>query len=270
MWNNQPMSKQLDPATLPASLGLSQAQFKPVHLGQSGAGVWQLSKAKEVFAYLKIQTQGRSESLHRDAHILNWLQGQQVPVPAVLNYLEEAGQEFLLMAALPGLPASEPCFQKTPEATVSLLAQALRQLHALPIADCPFDAGLPIKLAQARLHLQAGLVDSSDFEPCFQGLSPDVLFERLWASQPAETDLVFSHGDACLPNFMLTQGGLFTGFIDLGRAGVANRWQDLALLLRSLAHNGYSGLQQAQFLAYYGAEWDAAQYNFYLLLDEFF
>jgi aminoglycoside 3'-phosphotransferase-2 len=51
---------------------------------------------------------------------------------------------------------------------------------------------------------------------------------------PPET--CFTHGDACLPNF-LTHGGLLTGVIDLGRAGVGHPAQDWALALRSLYDN---------------------------------
>lgn len=77
-----------------------------------------------------------------------------------------------------------------------------------------------------------------------------------------------THGDACLPNFML-DGAAFTGFVDCGRAGVADRYQDLALICRSIEYElGAQWL--APFFRHYGLDTvDQARLNFYRLLDEF-
>lgn len=49
-------------------------------------------------------------------------------------------------------------------------------------------------------------------------------------------ELVFSHGDFCLPNVFF-DGGTVSGFIDLGNCGIADKYQDVALCYRSLKHN---------------------------------
>ena len=54
-------------------------------------------------------------------------------------------------------------------------------------------------------------------------------------NQPKE-ELVFTHGDYCLPNSFIKDNKT-VGFIDLGNAGIADKWQDLALCIRSLEHN---------------------------------
>ena len=46
----------------------------------------------------------------------------------------------------------------------------------------------------------------------------------------------FTHGDACLPNFLAVNGTL-SGIVDWGRAGVTHPAQDWALALRSMKHN---------------------------------
>ena len=81
-------------------------------------------------------------------------------------------------------------------------------------------------------------------------------------------DLVVTHGDYCLPNVILRDGAV-AGFIDVGRAGVADRHQDFACAARSIAYN-YGEQFVAPFFEAYGMAPDPARIAFYQLLDEFF
>jgi kanamycin kinase/aminoglycoside 3'-phosphotransferase-3 len=87
-------------------------------------------------------------------------------------------------------------------------------------------------------------------------------------NKPKE-DLVFSHGDYCLPNIFL-EGGEITGFIDLGRAGIADKWQDIALAIRSLEYNLKSDKYIDLFFRYLEIEPDYEKIKYYILLDELF
>ncbi len=52
------------------------------------------------------------------------------------------------------------------------------------------------------------------------------------------TDMVVCHGDPCMPNFMVDPKTLqCTGLIDLGRAGTADRYADLALMIANAEEN---------------------------------
>lgn len=89
---------------------------------------------------------------------------------------------------------------------------------------------------------------------------------------------MLTHGDYCLPN-ILTDGKKITGYIDLGKTGPADRWQDLALCMRSLrsnfngryngghAHKGYDDRMLTDAL---GIPVDEEKQRYYLLLDELF
>jgi aminoglycoside phosphotransferase len=106
------------------------------------------------------------------------------------------------------------------------------------------------------------------------GREPEDLFHELVASVPMSEDLVLTHGDFCLPNIILQRGRdgrvEVAGLVDCGRAGVADRHQDLALAIRSLQDN-FGEEWVLFFLRAYGLpRADDEKVHFYLLLDEFF
>lgn len=263
------MDFAFQPTTFPASLQLARAELTAIQWGCSDSGVWHVRWPDDSQAYLKVQAIGSPEPFSRDVAIHRWLH-PQMSVPVVLDHCADQTREYLLLAAIPGLPASEDAFREHPERLVQTLAESLLQLHALSLENCPFELGLDLKLAQAQQHLSAGRVDPDDFEPCHVGRSPEQLLAQLFATRPSLEGRVFTHGDACLPNFILAPDLRLNGMIDLGRAGIASPWQDLALVLRSLAHNAYPIQVQQAFLAAYGAEWVPELYDYYVLLDEFF
>lgn len=260
------------PELVPAALGLPGAALEAVNLGKSDAHVWHLRWSDGGEAYLKAQPVEELQSLSLDRDLMTWLQGK-FPAPEVLAYQVYEGWEYLLMRAIPGLPACEEVLRPQGRELVRVLATSLKQLHALAIQDCPFERRLDRQLAEARKRLDQQLVDLDDFEDELLGIDPDILYQRLLDQRPEHEDLVFCHGDACLPNFMLSstaQHLKLTGILDLGRAGITDRWQDLALLLRSLDHNGYDPELQAYALECYGIADDPSRREYYVLLDEFF
>lgn len=220
--------------------------------------------------YLKISPQPPEKELLPEKQRLEWLQGR-LAVPQVLYYGEDEAQEYLLISEIPGLVACDEAFSDNLPRLVQLLAAGLRQLHNLDISNCPFDQCLEIKMELARQRMLNSLVDESDFDEERQGRTAADLYNELLATRPATEDLVFTHGDYCLPNILLDPAlSQVNGFIDLGRAGIADRYQDLALAARSLDYN--FGPQWIPLLFHeYGLETiDQSKIEFYKLLDEFF
>ena len=93
-----------------------------------------------------------------------------------------------------------------------------------------------------------------------------------------EEDIVLTHGDCCLPK-ILAEDSRINGFIDLGKMGPADRWQDIAIALRSLEHNfsgkytagkACPGYESQMLLDELGIEMDEERNKYYRLLDELF
>lgn len=254
---------------LPASLKriIGDADLVQNKIGWSKALVFHLPERK---SYLKIALhQDYPDSLAYEAEVLRWLQGK-LPVPQVHYYQRHRDAEYLLMSEVEGLDASRETHRRDPEGLVRLLALGLREMHSLEIGNCPFDQTLQVKIEKARSNVERGLVDENDLEPQYRGKPVQDLYALLLASLPESQDLVFTHGDYCLPNVMI-QDGKLSGFIDLGRAGVSDRYVDLALAVRSLQYNGYGAPELVElFFQTYGLEdLDQAKMEFFTLLDEF-
>jgi kanamycin kinase/aminoglycoside 3'-phosphotransferase-3 len=167
------------------------------------------------------------------------------------------------------------------EDTVRALANGLKQLWHIDISNCPCSNRISEKLRQAKYNIDRGLVDKDNFNPetfSSEGIK-DVydLYEFLDRNRPQE-DIVFSHGDFCLPNVIIS-GLVATGFLDWGNGGTADRWQDIALCVRSLRHNyikfakhgenEYEKHKEQLFQAL-EIEPDEAKIRYYILLDELF
>lgn len=247
---------------------LAGARIERQSIGVSRADVARVHRPGQADAFLKSEVIDAFSELGHEIARLRWLQAQGQPAPTVIATAEDAGRRWLLMSALSGRDlASSP--ELAPQQLVEVLADALRGLHALPVAACPFDQRLASRVQAAAARVEAGLVDADDFDDERLGQSAQQVVAELLASQPAHEDLVVSHGDACLPNLMVAEGR-FSGFIDCGRLGVADRYQDLALAARSIVHNFGDTRWVAPLFQRYGAVADERRLAFYRLLDEFF
>jgi aminoglycoside phosphotransferase len=248
---------------------LTGCEFVTNRTGMSGSAVYQIAGEDREAAFLKISPSTRLGSLRSERDALSWLRGR-FPVPEPLYYEAYRGTDYLLTSSLPGLDASCQELLARPEELVRIYAESLRELHRIPIDSCPLVQRLDVKLDEARLRVEENAVDETDFEPSNKFRTPADVYRYLLDTRPSSEDLVFTHGDYCLPNVIVDRGRL-SGFIDLGRAGIADRYQDLALAVRSLRHNFGSDRYRASFLEGYGVrDVDEEKIDYYILLDELF
>ena len=194
----------------------------------SKAEVYQYRRADGAAVFLKVEADERAAGLAAECRHLEWLQGK-LPVPKVLGYCCEGGREYLLTEALPGVAAHKGENRRQPGRTAQAVAEALKRIHAVPIADCPFDRRYPQLLDRARRFVERGWADGEEG-------NPETRLAAAAERAPAAEDLVFTHGDYCLPNVLLQEGGC-SGLVDWGYAGVGDRYIDLAACASSVRRN---------------------------------
>lgn len=245
------------------------------------------SKAKKMIlddCVLKIESS--SDEVKNEVLMLNWWHEKLLPVPEIYENMELNGTHYILMEKLRGDPSYEVIVRRTTEDLIELLANSLKQLWKVDVTDCPSVQTLDVKLKLAKERVENNLVDVDDAEEgTFGGEGfedPAALWQWLNDHRPQEDQLVLSHGDFSLPN-LIASGVYLTGFIDLGRSGVSDIYQDIAICYRSLLNNlkGKFGVLREfteQEIENYGnllfeklelePDWDKLRY--YILLDELF
>lgn len=260
------------PISVPASLSACLARYEWARdkVGQSGGAVYRLhGKLGFPDLFLKHGVNCFAADLTDEMVRLDWL-SRHVPVPAVEHFVAIPGEAWLLMNAMPGRTAYQT-FLESPDdngAIVDALARFLQRFHAIPPEDCPFNSDHRHRLARARERIDAELVDEADFDEEREGWNAERVWDAAQELLPLESDRVVTHGDFSLDNIMILDGEV-VGCIDVGRVGLADRYQDLAILWNSLGEFE-PGLQD-RLLARYGiGEPNERKLLFHLLLDELF
>lgn len=239
-------------------------------VGESGGAVYRLhGKTGAPDLFLKHGRDGFADDVTDEMIRLRWL-ADYLPVPAVAQFVATPGQAWLLMTALPGQTAYQ-LLESASEASIGVvdaLASFLLRLHAVPRSDCPFNSDHAFRLSRARTRIEAGLVDVDDFDDERAGWTAEQVWAELQKLLPLTPDPVVTHGDFSLDNLLMRDGDV-VGCIDVGRLGIADRYQDLAILWHSLGEFGPS-LQDRLFAQYGIADPDRRKLQFHLMLDELF
>lgn len=228
---------------------------------------------------LKIQPE--SEETDNEYLIVNWL-GHGIPVPSIPVYCKQNGLAYTLMTKVDGEMLCAKKNLEYPGMLITIVARGLKMLWEIDVKKCPYTTSrLDERLKAAEYRVVNGLVDVEHAEPETFGpegfKNPKELLEWLKCNRPEE-DIVLTHGDLCLPNIFARDGSI-TGFIDLGRMGPADRWQDLAITIRSFERN-FGGkytdgkkiydFKPEMLIDELGIAWDEQKYRYYILLDELF
>lgn len=243
----------------------------PTEQGESGGLLTRFVAPHRPAHYLKQGTGVVADDIAAEFVRLRWLQGR-LPCPAIVAFVCEGDDAALLTSAVPGVTAYEALTADPSRAPaiVATLAATHRALHAVPVDSCPFDASLAVRLSTARERVHAGLVDEDDFGDLHTGWSAAQVLAALERGLDGGLPLarVVTHGDFSLGNVLVHEGRV-TGVIDVGRLGVADPYQDLAILHDNLAEFGEAA-QAALWRGYGIAQPDDARRVAHLRLDELF
>lgn len=196
--------------------------------GHSSSRVFMISQHETNKWVLKAEPLADTSNLLREKENLDWL-SSKLPVPKAEWYRRENGWEWLLMEYLPGSAS----YAYKPKGDVGkLLGESLKAFHQLN------SKGMSNTSNQTEVVL--GKLES-EFSTEYVGIK--TLLPQAW-------DLVVSHGDYCLPNVFLQDGGL-AGYIDVGTLGVYDRYHEIYLCLWSLKYNKLEE-ESDNFLKAYG------------------
>ncbi|WP_405802074.1 APH(3'') family aminoglycoside O-phosphotransferase [Streptomyces sp. NBC_01506] len=260
-------------AALRAAADGAGGAWEPVTDGESEAGVF---RSEDGSRYAKCVPADAATSLEEERDRVDWLSGQGVPGPRVLDWRVTPDAACLVTSTVVGVPADRVPAARLQTAWESI-ADVVRRLHELPVRQCPFTRDLSRMFATARDVVARGAVNP-EFLPEDQRRTPaDVLLARIepqleqrLAQEAAES--VVCHGDLCLPNIVLDPATMkVAGFIDLGRLGAADPYADIALLLansrETWVDEGQANSADEAFAERYGIVLDRDREKFYLHLD---
>lgn len=231
-----------------------------------------------IYDDLVLKSEPVSEESENHIAMLRWLEGR-LDAPRVIGSVVLEGFRWTLMTRISGDMACADRWREDPHRLVRVLAEGLKELWAADRVDCPVDQRPQAKLERAWRTVEQGRVNLELVEPDTFGengfSSPAALLHWLETNAP-ECEPVLTHGDLCLPNVFLKDWSV-SGFLDLGRSGMGDRWTDIAILWRSLRDNfgGHygapvEGFHPDELFDALGMEKDEEKLKYYLLMDELF
>ncbi len=257
---------------LPDAIAVQVGDRRPVPVadGQSGAEVVRFAgNGKALF--LKIGRGVTRPLVADEAARLRWLTGR-IAAPVVVATVDDREAAWLLTTALVGMPAGDYIKGDRAARAVPIarrMAGFLRQLHALPTADCPFDSSVAAWLPVVRRLVADGLVDVEDFDDEHRGWSAARVLGRVEALAGHACGAVVVHGDFSLGNLIVAADGTIAGCIDVGRLGVGDPYRDIFIGWRDLG--GFGAAAQHAFLTELGMEtFDEPRRALHHALDELF
>jgi len=245
--------------------------YKPQNLidGRLGESIQELHNDSGEVVFLKQAVINSDRQLYEEQLRLKWLQGK-LPVPEVRYYHKNTEITYLLLSSIPGQPAYILPESMGVEKALTIVAEALKCIHALDIHDCPFTSALDIQLDEIQSLLNNNKIEIEKFENAVPGHTPQTLYEYLRDNRNKLSDTHFTHGDYCLPNVIINKMK-FGGLLDWSNAGVGDPYIDFSAIEGSITRN-FGADYIPFFYQQYGlvyAHIDRIKIEYYKFIDQF-
>lgn len=245
---------------------LGERGFETDEVGRSASTVL-------MFDDCVLKISGTTPDSVNEWRVMEYLAGK-LPVPEVLCRESSDGREYVVMSWLDGEMSCAERYLDDVPALAKGLAEGLKMLWNVPLPEGLTDFSLENELRDAEKRLDSiDWAEKSD-EVRAQFPTAQDLLDWLRTNKPEE-DRVLSHGDYCLPNLFLKDGKV-SGYLDLGHCGIADRYRDISLGLKSMKNNlggvfggpVREGYDPRLLFDALGMTPDDEKLRYYLLLDE--
>ena len=204
---------------------------------ESCADVYLYTHPKKPSLFLKVRNTRlvpQESDLRTEKIAMSWLQGK-LNVPSVICFHEECETQYLVMTQIVGVSGIHQDAMNDIPALIRLFAFGLREIHSISMDSCPLDWRMEQYFSWWEGLIEVGALDSQIPTGKTRAFLRNGLCS-IKAGLPAEEELVFTHGDYCLPNILIHDGRL-SGIIDWGYAGVGDRYRDFVAAYYTIRRN---------------------------------
>jgi len=243
---------------------ITNCELEDINIGCSDSQVIKILKNGNVY-FLKMARLGLLTSEYEK---LKWLENK-LDVPKIILYVQNNTTEFLITESIDGNMVCSDIYIKNPTLGLNVICQAFDKIKKVDIEDCPFDVSIDYKLKLVENNVKNKLIDDSQLSNetlnrfgCLENILEYLKQNKFYEEK------CFSHGDTSLPN-IFALNNKFSGFIDVGECGVADKWFDLAICEKSIKRN-YGEEYISKFYERLNIIPDRKKIDYYLLMMELY
>ncbi len=243
---------------------IADAKLEEISIGCSDSQVFKIKKLDKIY-FIKISTKGNLTSEYEK---LKWLDGK-LNVPKIVLYDYTDDIEYLITKSIDGEMVCSEYYLNNPRVGIKVIADAFKQINKVNIENCPFNVSIDYKLSLVENNVKNNLIHLENLKEetlkKFGSLENIIKFLK---DNKFYDECCFSHGDTSLPN-IFASGNEFTGFIDVGECGIADKWFDLAICEKSIRRN-YGEQYIPRFYEELNIIPDRDKIDYYLLMMELY
>ena len=243
---------------------IENSALEEISIGCSDSQVFKIRKENKEY-FIKISSIG---NLTLEYKKLKWLEGK-AKVPKIVLYDRTDDTEYLITEAISGKMVCSDYYRLNPNLGIKVIAKAFKEIYSINIDNCPFDVSIDYKLKLVERNVKNNLISENQIKKetlkKFGNMNNILQFlkDNKFVDEPC-----FSHGDTSLPN-IFGLNDKFSGFIDIGECGIADKWFDLAICEKSIKRN-YGEEYINKFYEELNIIPDRRKIDYYLLMMELY